>query len=208
MYFLLDDPRRDLAARVEPELVEDIDDVPLGRRGRDDQLVANLTIGEAARDQQRDFALAGCEAARALRRRWRWWDRCRTTATATTGEEQSPRPEVVRRRAFALLFELDPRTRDNIADRTSDQHVAPVCLTHCPGRDAKREAAQVAVEDLAFARVQRSAELEAERPTRLDDRLGAANAARGTVERGQESAARAARVLSAEALDVIAHQRT
>jgi hypothetical protein len=63
MYFLLDHPRRDLAARVETELVEDIDDVPLRGRGGDDQFVADLAVGEAVRDQLRDFTLARCEAA-------------------------------------------------------------------------------------------------------------------------------------------------
>jgi hypothetical protein len=53
---VLDDPDRDLGAVMEAELFADVVDVTFGGTFADDQLFGDLAVGQAARDEQRDFA--------------------------------------------------------------------------------------------------------------------------------------------------------
>ena len=124
MYLLLDDPRRDLAARMEAEFVEDVDDVPLGGRGRDDQLVADLAIGEPARDQQRDLALARGEATadRGRRDRRAWLPAGRTLPART--RRQVPSPSGAERSGCSSNSMPEPATRSRTVLETS---TSPVC---------------------------------------------------------------------------------
>ena len=57
------DPRRDLAAVAEPELGEDVLDVVAHRAVRQHQLVGDLAVGAAQRDQLGDLAFAGGEGS-------------------------------------------------------------------------------------------------------------------------------------------------
>src|SRR5215471_705160 len=55
---LAHDPRGDLSARVQPELGQDVGDVPGSCRGADEQLFCDAAVRQTARDQQRDLVLS------------------------------------------------------------------------------------------------------------------------------------------------------
>jgi hypothetical protein len=64
-------PQGDLRARTEVELVQDVLDVGRHRAFRDDQLLGDLAVAEAPRQERRDFVLP-------CRKQSRWCGRNRT----------------------------------------------------------------------------------------------------------------------------------
>jgi hypothetical protein len=70
-WFLLDRPEGNLGPRGEAQLPEDVLDVRRDRALGDDEVVGDLAVGEAAREQQRHLALARGQVGRmATRHRW------------------------------------------------------------------------------------------------------------------------------------------
>src|SRR5213592_1101869 len=86
----------------------------------------------------------------------------------------------------APVFELDPGAGDEILDRRGDEHLARLGQGGDPrtGRDC--DPAELAVDPLAFARMQAGAYLEPERADRVADRRRALDGATRPVEGGEE----------------------
>jgi hypothetical protein len=55
---VLDNPRGDLRAGVEPELAEDVGDVAIDSAFGDDEIRRDVLVSEASGDAPRDFELA------------------------------------------------------------------------------------------------------------------------------------------------------
>jgi hypothetical protein len=90
---------------------------------------------------------------------------------------------------MAAIAEVDPRTGDEILDGSRDDHLTRPGLRGDTCADVDRDPSDLAVDLLAFARVEPRPDLEAEVLHRVDDRAGTADRARRPVERGEEAVA-------------------
>src|SRR5215470_14486274 len=88
---------------------------------------------------------------------------------------------------WSPIHEADAGTGDEILHGVGDEDLARTRERGDPGADVNSDAADFLADDLALARVEPRAYLDAEGPHALADRLGAANGAGRTIE-GREEA--------------------
>src|SRR2546423_11308064 len=89
--------------------------------------------------------------------------------------------------ALTELLELDSRTGDEISHSGRDKYLSCAGRGRHPRTDRNRDARELAVVELALARVHAGAQLEPDPTDALDNRLGTANRPRRPVESGEET---------------------
>src|SRR3990170_3129339 len=108
---------------------------------------------------------------------------------------------------YAAVFKGKSRAHDEVLHRLRDEHLGWSCGGTDPGTDGDCHPSHLAVDPLAFTRVQPGPNFDSQRPNLLDDRLGTANCARRTIERGEEPIAGRVDLGSAIALEERPHRR-
>src|SRR6266508_155260 len=134
--------------------------------------------------------------------------RSRLTVGADAGDgEQLP----LARHSFELraasLAKVDPGAGDEVLDRTGNDHLTGSSLGGHACPDVNRDPTHLAIELLALARVQTSANLEAKVAHRVDDRVSAADRSCWTIEGGEEPVAGGVELTAAEAGELPTHTR-
>src|SRR5262249_27959405 len=134
-----------------------------------------------------------------------WWPRW--PRLNGVDREQAPLAGEPLQFVSAPCDEGHARADHQILDGARDEHLVRLGEGRDPGGDVHRDAGELAVDELGLACVEASSDAEAESADRLGDRRGAADPARGAVERGDEAVAGGADLLTAEALELAPHQR-
>src|SRR6185437_14383188 len=120
---------------------------------------------------------------------------------------QAPRPRHSLQLPFAAVLESQARAGDEVFDGLRDEHLARPGGSGdaCPDRDG--QARNLAVVELALARVDTGAHLESESMHAFHDGLRAADRARGAVERCEEAVACSVPFFAAEPPELPADER-
>src|SRR5918912_4581027 len=100
-----------------------------------------------------------------------------------------PRPGDALQLVLAALLEGDPGAGDEVAHRARDEHLARPRERRDARPRVDGDPAHLPVRELALAGVQAGAQLDAEPPHRLLDRVGGADRPRRPVEGGEEAVA-------------------
>src|SRR5690242_5249737 len=98
---------------------------------------------------------------------------------------------------YVLAGEVESGSGDEVLDGLGDEDLRWLCEGADSGSDVDCHAADLVVDDLAFAGVQADSDLDAEARDRRDQRSGAMQCADGSVEGGEEAISRGVDFLSA-----------
>src|SRR6266508_5903029 len=107
----------------------------------------------------------------------------------------------------AAVLEADARAGGEVLDRPRHQHLAGFGDGRHPGGDVHGDPADLAVDHLAFPRVEADAHLDAEGASAVSDRATAGDGAGRTVERREETIPGGVDLAPGEALELPTHQR-
>ncbi len=120
--------------------------------------------------------------------------------------EQAPLARHALQLGDSTVAELDPRARNQVLDGARDEHLARPRLGGYACPDVHRDAADLAIDPLALARVQSGANLDTQLAHSLSDRVRAPNRTRRAVERREEAVARGIQLGAAEAHELAADE--